>query len=267
MNPTEVTVSVENISPEQGISIAALWFAFHDGSFDLFDAGSTVSAAMEIMAEDGLIGLEATRVADVLDQTFGVGADPEKLASVRPENTIAGVFAASEAAANGGIQDVAVAPTFEPAPLVLNPGQSVDATVTLDNSTGANQFFSYTSMVFPTNDGFLGNDDPTAIEVFDSEGNFIETEFIIFGNQVWDAGVEVNDEDPLSVPYTVLEFLEGVDENGTVQPFPGFLPPGEGGIIDLNSRERKFLRMQISQLKVIRLPVLLSLLIRHLNWG
>ena len=39
-------------------------------------------------------------------------------------------------------------------------------------------------MLFPSNDAFLVNDDPTQIEIFDAEGNFIGAEFIITGNQV-----------------------------------------------------------------------------------
>lgn len=233
MNSIDVTVSVENIAPENGTTVAPLWFAFHDGSFDLFDEGATASTAVEVMAEDGVVGLEAAIIPNILEESFALGLDPEKVATVPPESTIAGFFAASEAATNGGVQNLAFANTREPAPLLLSPGQAVASTLTLDNiDSGSNQFFSYAGMVFPTNDGFVGNDDPTAIEVFDSEGNFIGADFIIFGNQVFDAGTEVNDEDPLNVPYTLVEFLNGVDENATIQPFPGFLPPGDGGVLD-----------------------------------
>ena len=235
MNPINVTVSVENIAPENGTTIAPFWFAFHDGSFDLFDEGTTASPAIEIMAEDGVVGLEAEAIPNILEESFALGLDPEKLASVPPEANIAGVFAASDAAANGGVQGLAVANTREPAPLLLSPGQTISSTVTLDNSdSDSNQFFSYAGMIFPVNDGFVGNDDPTAIEVFDSEGNFTEAEFIIVGEQVFDAGTEVNDEDPVNVPFTLGEFLNSVDENGTIQSFSDsdILPPGEGGVVD-----------------------------------
>ncbi|MDJ0572532.1 MAG: hypothetical protein QNJ53_26320 [Pleurocapsa sp. MO_192.B19] len=85
-------------------------------------------------------------------------------------------------------------------------------------------------MLFPTNDGFIANDEP--IEIFDEEGNFIGADFIISGSEVLDAGTEVNDEDPTNVLYTLDVAGNSVDENGTIEPYPGFLPPGEGGVLD-----------------------------------
>ncbi len=53
------------------------------------------------------------------------------------------------------------------------------------------------------------------------------------GSEVWDAGTEVNDEDPISMPYELPVILNGgIDENGVVSPHPGLLPPGSGGAVD-----------------------------------
>ena len=56
------------------------------------------------------------------------------------------------------------------------------------------RFFSFATMVIPSNDGFFGNDDAMGIEVLDVNGNFV------FGSpieltfaQLWDSGTELND--------------------------------------------------------------------------
>ncbi len=49
-------------------------------------------------------------------------------------------------------------------------------------------------MFVPSNDLFLGDDDPMAVALFDASGNFLGPQTInIFSSQVWDAGTEVND--------------------------------------------------------------------------
>ena len=66
------------------------------------------------------------------------------------------------------------------------------STITISNP-GLNQFFSYASMVIPSNDGFIGNDDPQAIRLFDNAGNFLgPVSFTLNGANIWDAGTEVN---------------------------------------------------------------------------
>ena len=93
-------------------------------------------------------------------------------------------------------------------------------------------FLSFASMIDPSNDGFIGNDNPTQIPIFDEQGNFIGADFIVLGTEVWDAGTEVNDESPESIPYTLDVIFDGEEENGTVQTHPGFLEVGNGGILD-----------------------------------
>jgi hypothetical protein len=77
---------------------------------------------------------------------------------------------------------------------VIDPGESVSQTFTLDSDDPNSRFFNYASMVIPSNDAFIANDNPTSIPVFDEEGNFIGADLVISGDQVLDAGVEVNDE-------------------------------------------------------------------------
>ena len=49
-------------------------------------------------------------------------------------------------------------------------------------------------MIIPSNDAFIGNEDPLAYELFDAEGNFTGRVTIdIFASDIYDSGTEVND--------------------------------------------------------------------------
>ena len=37
-----IRVSIENISPSNGVAITPVWVGFHDGTFDSYDGGSSV---------------------------------------------------------------------------------------------------------------------------------------------------------------------------------------------------------------------------------
>lgn len=57
------------------------------------------------------------------------------------------------------------------------------------------RFFSWFSMLRPSNDAFIGNEDPFQIEVFDENGRFRGPLYIdVYGNQVLDAGICANNE-------------------------------------------------------------------------
>lgn len=260
-------VSVDNLAPEDGIGLAHFWVGFHDGSFDSFNEGEPASQGIELMAEEQVIGLGARILEDfdipepqltgLVINTFQAGTDysfisPALQAALEAgadrtvisellnaaiessdfrelppsEGTIAGIFADSQAGKNGGSQDILFFPTLEPIPLVQPPGTTASRTIEVGNPA-QNRFFSYATMLTPTNDAFIGNDDPKSIEVFDEEGNFLGADFVVFGNQVWDAGTEVNNEEMFSNPES-----RGVDENGTIQLHPGLKAPGEGGVVD-----------------------------------
>ena len=61
---SEVTlqITIENLAPQQGSILTPVWVATHDGSFDTFDEGKTASSGIELVAEEGLTGLEATKI-------------------------------------------------------------------------------------------------------------------------------------------------------------------------------------------------------------
>lgn len=111
------------------------------------------------------------------------------------------------------------------------PGDT--ATMIFDLDADADRYFSYVSMVIPSNDAFVANGNPLAHRVFDVDGNFTPTTFVIHGGDVLDAGTEVNDEIPANTAaFGQMAPDTGVVENGVVTPHPGFLPAGSGGILD-----------------------------------
>ncbi|MDJ0509478.1 MAG: spondin domain-containing protein [Crocosphaera sp.] len=232
---TRLRVTVENLAPVNGQGLAPIWVSFHDGSFDIFDVDETAPRYLELLAEDGITGDPGNRVpTDFLVDAAAAGLDLAALAAAGPES-IAAAFAMSAAALNGGVQDslfpdfIRINPFFAGLPV----GEKISIDVDFDADPINNQFFSYASMLFPTNDGFIANEDPTEIPIFDDQGNFIGADFVVLGSEVWDAGTEVNDEDPASMPYEVSVILNGgVDENSTVGLHPGLLPPGSGGAVD-----------------------------------
>ena len=222
-------VTVENLSPENGGLITPVWFGFHDGSFDTFEVGEPASSGVMYLAEEGVItGLEDT-VPGLVDALIEIGLDPEVVPP--QENTLGGIFADSSAAQNGGTQGVV---TSVESPLGIFPGDSLSVTTDIDvNNLANNRFFNYGAMFVPSNDSFVANDE--AIELFDAEGNFIGEDIIVTRNDVWDAGTEVNDENPDNIPFTLDLVGNRIDENGTVQSFQGFQSPGSGGVLDFGN--------------------------------
>ena len=194
MPETNVTVTIENLAPENGTFITPVWVGFHNGEFDTYDRGRPASAGLESLAEDGA--------------TEGISA--EFLAS--GDGTIDGTLPGSEGA-DGPI----------------DPGEVVSQTFTLDSEDPNSRFLNYASMILPSNDAFIANGDPTAIPIFDESGNFIGADFIIYGDSVLDAGTEVNDEAVESTAFFgQTEPNTGETEGGVVESHPGFI---EGGRI------------------------------------
>lgn len=186
----EVVVRIENPSGNDGIFFTPVWVGFHDGGFDLFDAGTVAPAGgvLERLAEDGDVeALQADFAARVPDGVGGFVVAPE------------------------GFPDV---PVFD-------PGDTGSAAFELDPSQ--NRYMSFAAMVVPSNDAFIGTDDPMGIELFDAAGNFTGPRTIrILGTDVWDAGTELNNE------MDAAFINQGAPNTGvaTVEPIgahPGFI--------------------------------------------
>jgi parallel beta-helix repeat protein/predicted outer membrane repeat protein len=194
---TEITVIIENRAPDNGTYLTPFWVGLHSGNFDSHTLNAAASTELERLAEDG---------------------------NTQP---LVDLFAAD---GGGSIQGV-VASEGDIPPLA--PGETASASFLVDSSDFRNRFFSYASMVIPSNDAFVGNDDPQAHRIFDVNGNFLGAFFTIDGSEVKDAGTEVNDELPDHTAFFgQSEPNTGVDENGVVHMHPGYLPPGSGGILD-----------------------------------
>ncbi len=154
-----ITVTNTQAAPSEGsagFALTPVYTALHNGNFDSVTAGSAVSAGVETLAELGNPSLlPAERTAD--------GVSPGSVAT-----TIS----------NGR-------PLFG--------GES--ATVEIDVDDFENQrYFSFLSMVVPSNDLFIANADPLAYNLFNDDGTFVGPQTInVSGVNVWDAGTEAND--------------------------------------------------------------------------
>lgn len=94
---------------------------------------------------------------------------------------------------------------------ILAPGQSASLTVAVD--TARNSFFSYAAMVVPSNDFFIGNDNPQALKMFDAQGQLQISQLTLHARDVWDAGSEIFD--PASAALVGNALLHG-DQNSVV---------------------------------------------------
>jgi len=185
-----IRVTITNTAAEGGTFFTPVWFGFHDGeSFDLFTEGESASTGLERIAEDGSVeGIAAEFNAQV---------------------------------GENGID--ATIPALAGAPSPFDPGESASFTLDVDPSQVGQGFFTWGTMVLPSNDAFFAvPDDALADPIFDEDGNFIGPIVIERrGSDVLDAGTEVNtEEDAAFINQTARN--TGVDENGVVTFHPGF---------------------------------------------
>ncbi len=114
----------------------------------------------------------------------------------------------------------------------IGPGQSGSVLFDLDGTLSGNRYFSYASMVIPSNDAFVASINPLEHMIFDAGGQFIPTSFILLGSEILDAGTEVNDEVPAHTAFFGQATPDtGLAENGVVGLHSGFLPASSGGIL------------------------------------
>jgi hypothetical protein len=183
-------ITVENLAPQNGNFLTPVWVGFHDGGFDLYDRGAPASSALERLAEDG-------------------STDP-----------ISDAFSLMGA---GTLQGTIFGPNIPP----IAPGETTSAIFTLNENLASSRYFSYASMIIPSNDAFIANGNPLAHQIFDGSGKFLGANFIVLGSQVLDAGTEVNDEIPANTAFLGQTVPDtGTPENGTVEIHPGFILGG-----------------------------------------
>ena len=195
-----VEVTVENLAPDGGLALTPAFVGFHDGSFQIARHSRFAAAypGLEELAEDGIV--------DGLRDRF--------------------------AASTNGVDAVLGAPGgFAGAP-VIEPGETASATIDVSDSE-INRFFSYASMIIPSNDAFIANLNSRAISVFGPQGDFRGPITInVFGRDILDSGTEVNN--PQGDPAFSTEGGTAADENGAVRGHLGLddfistgLPTGE----------------------------------------
>ena len=71
------------------------------------------------------------------------------------------------------------------------PGSTQELTFRVD--TLINPFFTFASMVVPSNDFFIGNDDPMEYRLFDAAGDLLITTIEQAAGDIWNAGSEAFD--------------------------------------------------------------------------
>ena len=170
-----VKVTVTNNSPENGVAITPLWVGFHDGSFDSYNGGLTSEIGLERIAEDGnasVVSSDFLGGYTYIDDSSGTAVSGRVLSSQAGSARVDGVIGS---------------PTGPPP---IQPGESASSNFTLETD-GSNRYFSYLSMVIPSNDFFLANGNPLAhslASLYDGEGSI--TFDIGLPGTVNDAGTE-----------------------------------------------------------------------------
>lgn len=210
-----VRITVESVAPANGVRFTPVWFGIHDGSFDTLDSGFPASAELERLAEDG-------------DPSF-----------------ISGVF-------SGVADGVAFGPVTVPGqPPIYHPGET--GSVVLDVDPSADLYLSYLSMIIPSNDAFIGNDDPTVYKLSDA-GKLQYLTIDVLGFGIWDAGTEVNDEVPANTPLLGQMMANtGLAEGGVVRPHSGFLPGGNV-LADFPDADFTVANYPVAQIHVVPIP-------------
>lgn len=169
MEAASVKITVQNLSPNDGLWFTPVFLGFHDGSFDSFNAGSAASSSIEALAEGGMTG---GLMSDISGTSGAIG-------HTLVRDTTAG----------------------GPPGVLFAPGSS--NSVTLDLDMMDNRYLSFASMLLPSNDAFFGNDDAMAYSLFDDAGNFNDGfEINIQGSDIWDSGTEENDG--MGAPFSMI---------------------------------------------------------------
>lgn len=187
LGAAEVVVELQNLSQPDGFWLSAMWVGFHDGSFDLFDKDVALppGSPLKALVEDG---------------------DPKPLMTQFARDVPGGVDGVIGTSGTVG----------QPA---IGPGGFARMEFTVDPEQ--NQYMSYASMIMPSNDAFIGNDNPEQILVFDSLGKFAGVQVIsIYGCGIWDAGTELNQERDAAFFGQTAPGI-GLDTSDRVEPHRG----------------------------------------------
>jgi hypothetical protein len=152
------------------ISLAPLRFGFGNGTFDSFDNNQPAFLL-------GNPDISQAPIVTIAEGGSGSNWFP--------------AFAAAEPNSNLGS---VLGPNIPP----FLPGEMASTRIEVDT---ANRFFTFGTMVVPSNDHFLGNANPAAFEVLDANGNLLLTSITEDASRIWDAGSET--ENPANAAFLV----------------------------------------------------------------
>ncbi len=160
----DVVFTIKNEQSAGAFFLTPFWVGFHNGQFDAYNNGLLAPAGSGI-----------TEIAEMGDTSVTSGA-----------------FMNSLAGQAGGVDATITSVTGMGDAPVFSPGESKTTMMNVGDST-VNRYFSFASMVVPSNDLFVGNDNPMGYELFDAAGDFNGPVTIqLFGSDVHDNGSEVN---------------------------------------------------------------------------
>jgi hypothetical protein len=172
-----IHISVTNNQPTGGFATSPWWFGVHNGSFDFFNTGAPVSMPTETLAELGNGG----------GLTAALGSN--------------------------GVAGVAMTDVLHPQ---VKPGETATTDVLVSNPS-LMRYLTYAAMIVPSNDYFVGNDNPLQYPIFSATGQFVGPLTIqVFGSNGWDAGSEVDDVNVGPAFLVGRDIVGGVAENGVV---------------------------------------------------
>lgn len=153
----DVLVTIENNGPAGGVAFTPVWVGFHDGSFDSYNGGLTSQLGLERLAEDGTTGVVSSDFLGgytYIDDSSGTPMSARVLSSQPGSERV----------------DGAIGSASGPPPIQVGESASQMFSITTD---GTNRYFSYLSMVLPSNDFFLANGNPLTHDLaslYDGEG-------------------------------------------------------------------------------------------------
>ncbi len=186
--PVQVRVTVQNLAPANSVSFAPLRVGFGNGTFDSFNNNQGAF----LMGQPSLASAPIVTIAE-----GGSGS------------TWFPAFASAEPQATLG--------TVVPSPAgPLLPGASASMVFSVDPSV--NRFFTFGAMVVPSNDHFIGNDNPMQYMLFNNAGQLNISSISQRGRDIWDAGSEVTNA-------ANAAFLVGGNNDARID---------EGGVVSFN---------------------------------
>lgn len=216
----QVQVTIESLAPSSGVYFTPVWVGFHNGSFDSYNGGLPSQPGLEFLAEDGNTAQITSDFANNLTYIDNSSVTP---------------ISVTLPSASAGLPQTGtrVQGTLGAAPIA--PGGSVSAIfdISLNES---NRYFSYASMILPSNDYYIANGNPFAHDIsslFANANGSISFNIGLPGT-VNDAGTEVNDFSTSAgnvlfpgLPPGQTAPEQGANENGVnanvSNPFANFL--------------------------------------------